>query len=144
MQKLTKRIAVAASSVVVAGVAVLGAGGTASAATPASAHVQRPVVSVKAGDYRWDHGVGYLLEQGYCWDAVRGWHQDDRATESALRDRDGRCYRSDGEGRGWTSDSSYRHDWNRYEHDGQDRHDWNRYEHDGQNWHHHDRDHAGL
>ncbi|MGW8951914.1 hypothetical protein [Streptomyces sp. NPDC055709] len=92
MKKLTKRIAVAASAVVVAGAAALGTGSTASAATPASVGVQRPAVSVNAddyrwdhgvgyllergysdaGDYRWDHGVGYLLEQGYSWDEIRG------------------------------------------------------------------------
>ncbi|MER5917159.1 hypothetical protein ABT124_44185 [Streptomyces sp. NPDC001982] len=129
MKKLTKRIAATASSVAVAGVAVLGAGGAASAATPASAHVQRPAVSVKADGNRWDHGVGYLLEQGYSWDAVRGWHQDVRVTGSDRHGRDGRFHRWDGEGRGWTCDRSYRHDWNRYEHDGRDRH-------------HHDRNHA--
>ncbi|MGW8684618.1 hypothetical protein ACWGNN_26825 [Streptomyces sp. NPDC055817] len=79
MNKLTRRIAVTASSVAVAGVAVLGAGGTASAATSASAHVQRPAVSVNADDYRWDHGVGYLLfVQGYSWDEIRGWDHDGR------------------------------------------------------------------
>ncbi|MET7921713.1 hypothetical protein ABZU45_39165 [Streptomyces avermitilis] len=44
----------------------------------ASAHVQRPAVSVDAGDYRWDHGVGHLLELGYSWDEIRGWHHDGR------------------------------------------------------------------
>ncbi|AVH57639.1 MULTISPECIES: hypothetical protein [Streptomyces] len=76
MKKLTRRVVVTVSSVAVAGVAVLGAGGTASAATSASAHVQRPAVSVNAAEYRWDHGVGYLLEQGYTWDEIRGWHRD--------------------------------------------------------------------
>ncbi|MFF4963213.1 hypothetical protein ACFY2Z_40805, partial [Streptomyces sp. NPDC001222] len=70
MKKLTKRIAVAVSSVAVAGVAVVGAGGTASAATPASVHAQRSA-EVNPADYRWDHGVGYLIEQGYCWDGKR-------------------------------------------------------------------------
>ncbi|MEV6653415.1 hypothetical protein [Streptomyces sp. NPDC051219] len=77
MKRLTRRVAVTASSVAVAGAAVLGAGGTASAATSASAHVP-PAVSVDAGAYRWDHGVGYLLEQGYSWDGIRGWHHDGR------------------------------------------------------------------
>ncbi|MEU8691474.1 hypothetical protein [Streptomyces sp. NPDC048665] len=63
MKKLTRRIAVAVSSVAVAGVAVVGAGGTASAATPASVRVQRSAAGVNAADYRWDHGVGYLIEQ---------------------------------------------------------------------------------
>ncbi|MDX3763701.1 hypothetical protein ACFY1B_44135 [Streptomyces mirabilis] len=74
MKKLTRRVVVTAFSVAVAGVAVLGAGGTASAATSASAHVQRPAVSVNVGDYRWDHGVGYLLDLGYSWDEIRGWY----------------------------------------------------------------------
>ncbi|WP_327425956.1 hypothetical protein [Streptomyces sp. NBC_01236] len=78
MNKLTRLVAVTASSMAVAGVAVLGAGGTASAATSASAHVQRPAVIVNAGDYRWDHGVGHLLELGYTWDEIRGWHHDGR------------------------------------------------------------------
>ncbi|MER5525915.1 hypothetical protein ABT075_15105 [Streptomyces sp. NPDC002677] len=80
MKKLTRRIAVTVSSVTVAGVAVLGAGGTASAATSVSAHVPRSAVSVSAnsGDCRWDHGVGYLLELGYSWDEIHGWHHDGR------------------------------------------------------------------
>ncbi|MFD5540866.1 hypothetical protein ACFWIJ_24365 [Streptomyces sp. NPDC127079] len=135
MKKLTRRIAAAVSSVAVASVAVVGAGGTASAATPASVHVQRSAVGTDAADYRWDHGVGYLIEQGYCWDANRGWHHDDRVTDSSRSSRDGRCYRWDDEGRGWKSDRSNRHDWNRYERDGRD-------------WVHHDqyrvdRDHLG-
>jgi hypothetical protein len=122
-----KRIAAAVSSVAIAGVAVLGAEGTASAASPASGHVQRPAVSVKADYYRWDHGVGYLLEQGYAWDEIRGWHHDGRVTDSARYDRDGHFYRWDDGGRGWKSGNSYRHDWNRSERDGQDRdhHDQN-------------------
>ncbi|MEU8833893.1 hypothetical protein [Streptomyces sp900116325] len=124
--KLKKRLSVAATSVVVAGIAVLGAGGTASAATPDFAHVQRPAVSVKATDYRWDHGVSYLIEQGYCWDGVRGWHHDDRVNDSARYGRDGHCYRWDDTECGWKFDRSYRHHWNRYEHDGQDRHHHNR------------------
>ncbi|MFD0033136.1 hypothetical protein ACWGDS_20715 [Streptomyces sp. NPDC055059] len=118
MKKLTKRITATASFVAVAGIVVLGAGGTASAATPASAHVQRPAVSVEPIDYRWDHGLGYLLEQGYSWDAVRGWHQGNRVTDAA------RHGRSDREGCGWTSDRSYRYDWS-HEYDGRNRHDWN-------------------
>ncbi|MFD9215781.1 hypothetical protein ACFVY9_22280 [Streptomyces sp. NPDC059544] len=122
MKKHTKRIAVTACSVVAAGVAALGAGGTASAATPASAYVQRQAVGVNADDYRWDHGVGYLLEQGYSWDENRGWHKDGPFTDSARHGRDGYFCRWDGEERGWTYDRSYRHDGNRYEHDSRDRH----------------------
>ncbi|MFG2261665.1 hypothetical protein [Streptomyces sp. NPDC048720] len=128
MKKLTKRIAVAVSSVAVAGVAVVGAGGTASAATPASVHVQRSAEASPAG-YRWDHGVGYLIEQGYCWDGKRGWHHDDHVAGSLRHSRDGRCYRWDDERREWKSDRSYRLDWNRYESD-------------GRGWDHHDRNHG--
>ncbi|MEU0967444.1 hypothetical protein ABZ357_19155 [Streptomyces sp. NPDC005917] len=110
MKNLTKRIAVTVSSVAVAGAAVLGAGGTASAATTATAPVEHPGVSVRADDHRWDHGVGYLLEQGYSWDAVHGWHQDDRAADSASRGHDGHLHRSYGEGRDWPSGDWYRHD----------------------------------
>ncbi|MFD7442499.1 hypothetical protein [Streptomyces sp. NPDC059909] len=79
MKKLTRRVAVTAAFVAVAGVAVLGAGGTASAATSASAHVQPPAAGVNAGDYRWDNGVGYLLfVQGYSWDEIRGLDHDGR------------------------------------------------------------------
>ncbi|MGW5259087.1 hypothetical protein ACWERW_40560 [Streptomyces sp. NPDC004012] len=121
MKKLTKRIAAAASSVAVAGVAVLGIGGAASAETPASAHVPRPAVSAKAHGCRWDHGVGFLVEEGYSVDAVRGWHHDDCVTGSARHGRDGHhCW--DDKECGWKSDRSYRHDWNRYEHHRRDRH----------------------
>ncbi|MEU5310887.1 hypothetical protein [Streptomyces sp. NPDC021562] len=113
MNKLAKRIALAVSSVAVAGSAVLGAGGTASAASL---------------DDSWDHGVGYLLERGYSCDETRGWHQDRHGSDSVRHDcdglyyRDGHFYRWDDEGHGWTSDSSYRHDGNRSERDGADRH----------------------
>ncbi|MCG7207237.1 hypothetical protein [Streptomyces arenae] len=133
MKKLTKRFAAAVSSVAIAGVAVVGAGGTASAATPSAAHVQRPAVGVNPADYRWDHGIGYLFEQGYCWDENRGWHHDARVTDSSWHSRDGRCLGSD-EGRGWKSEGSYRHSWNRYEHDGRDG--------DRHGWDHGDRDHG--
>ncbi|MER7179065.1 hypothetical protein ABT404_06200 [Streptomyces hyaluromycini] len=93
MKNLAKRIATTASSVPVAGVTALGAGGTASAATPASAHVPRPAVSVEAADYQWDHGVGYLLERGYSCDGIRGWHQDHHGTDSPRHDCDGLSYR---------------------------------------------------
>ncbi|MFD3585806.1 hypothetical protein [Streptomyces sp. NPDC058683] len=136
MKKLTKRIAVTVSSVAVAGVAVLGAGSTASAATPAPAHVHRPALSAKAADYQWDHGVGYLLEQGCSCDGIRGWHQGRHSTDSTRHDCDGLFYRGghfyrwEGEGHGGKSDQSYRDDWYRSEHLG-----W-----DGE---HHNRNHAG-
>ncbi|MGW1620830.1 hypothetical protein [Streptomyces sp. NPDC002172] len=135
MKKLTKRIAVTASSVAVAGVTVLGAGDTASAATPASAHVRHPAVTAKAADHQWDHGVGYLLEQGYSCDGIRGWHQDHQGTDSTRHDcdglfyRGGHFYRRQGEGHSWKSGRSYGYDRNRSEHIG-----WN-----GE---HHNRNHA--
>ncbi|MFF7979686.1 hypothetical protein ACFZDK_11200 [Streptomyces sp. NPDC007901] len=131
MKKLTKRIAVTVSSVAVASVAVLGTGSAASAAPLASTHVQRPAARVETTGDGWDHGVGYLLEQGYSCDETRGWHQDPRATDSTRHDcdglfyRDGHFYRGDGHGHRWTSDTSYRHDGTRHEHGGRDR------DHDG-------------
>ncbi|MEU2496510.1 alpha/beta hydrolase [Streptomyces sp. NPDC007883] len=68
-------------------------------------HVQRSA-GVNVADYRWDHHVGYLIEQGYRWDENRGWHHDDRVRDSSWHIRDGRCYRWDDEGRGWKSDRS--------------------------------------
>ncbi|MEU1597988.1 hypothetical protein ABZ468_35455 [Streptomyces sp. NPDC005708] len=130
MKKLTKHISATACSVLVASVAVLGAGGAASAATPVTTHAQRPAVSAKATDYRWDHGVGYLLEEGYTWDRIRGWHHDDSAIDSAWHGRDGHSHRWDDKECDWKSDRSHH------------RYDWNRYEHEGRNWHHHDRNHG--
>ncbi|MBL1083962.1 hypothetical protein JK359_18635 [Streptomyces actinomycinicus] len=124
MNKLAKRIALTVSSVAVAGAAVLGAGGTASAAPLASPHAQHPTDGPVAAEYGWDHGVGYLLEQGYSCDETRGWHQDHHGTDSTRHDcdglyyRDGHFYRWDGEGHGSTSDRSYQHDGNRWERDG--------------------------
>ncbi|MEV5645939.1 hypothetical protein AB0L67_38470 [Streptomyces flaveolus] len=51
MSNLAKRMCVAIASLAVAGGAVLGAGGTASAATPLSGHVKSPPVSVVIGDH---------------------------------------------------------------------------------------------
>ncbi|MFE3411000.1 hypothetical protein ACFXMT_22530 [Streptomyces mirabilis] len=50
MSSLTKRMCIAITSVVVAGGAVVGVGGTASAAVPE--HVQRPAVGVAADNHR--------------------------------------------------------------------------------------------
>ncbi|MGW2034203.1 hypothetical protein [Streptomyces sp. NPDC001811] len=128
MNKLGKRIALAVSSVAVAGAAVLGAGGTASAAPLASPHAQHPADGAVAADHSWDHGVGYLLERGYSCDETRGWHQDRNGSDATRHDCDGLSYRDghfsrwEGEGHGWTSDRSYRHDGNRCEHDGGGRH----------------------
>ncbi|MFF4120479.1 hypothetical protein [Streptomyces sp. NPDC001714] len=105
MKKLTKRMALSVSSVAVASAALLGAGGTASAAPLASTHTPRPTAEGVAADHSWDHGVGYLLEQGYSCDEVHGWHQDHH-TDSPRHDcdglfyRDGHFYRWDGEGHG--------------------------------------------
>ncbi|WP_406432433.1 hypothetical protein OHB00_07230 [Streptomyces sp. NBC_00631] len=127
MKKLTKRIAVAVSSVTVASVTVLGAGGTAAAAPLAPAHAPRPAVRAETTDHSWDHGVGYLLEQGYSCDATRGWHQDHHGTDSPRHDcdglfyRDGRFYRGEGGGHRWTSDTSHRYDGTRHELDGRAR-----------------------
>ncbi|MEV6297610.1 hypothetical protein AB0M41_46360 [Streptomyces sp. NPDC051896] len=86
MRKLTKRISLAAASVAVAGGAVLGAGGTASAAVPESAPVQHPAVSVKADHCRGDY------------------------------DHRGHYYYWDDEDRCWKHHKNYRHDWNRCDH----------------------------
>ncbi|MEV5735051.1 hypothetical protein [Streptomyces sp. NPDC052292] len=106
-------------------------------------HVQRSA-EVSPASYRWDHGVGYLIEQGYCWDEKRGWHHDDHVARSLWHSRDGRCYRWDDERREWKSDRSYRLDWNRYESDGRgsDHHDWNRGDRDCFGWDHYDRNHG--
>ncbi|MGW0765288.1 hypothetical protein [Streptomyces sp. NPDC002676] len=106
MKQLTKRIALAVSSVAIAGVAVLGAGGTTSAAPLASTHVQRPTEGGVAADYSWDHGVGYLLKQGYSCDPIRGWHQDHRHTDSPRHDCDGLFYRDGHFYRGEARDTS--------------------------------------
>ncbi|MEV6766247.1 hypothetical protein AB0N16_37590 [Streptomyces sp. NPDC051105] len=145
MKKLTKRLAVTVSSAAVAGVAVLGAGGTASAATPVSVHVDRPAVSVSAADHRWDRGVGYLLEQGYSCDEIRGWHQDHHGTDSPRHDCDGLYYRGghfyrwEDEEHGGKSGRSYWDDSNRRD---SNRHDWNRSGHVGRDGELHNRDHA--
>jgi hypothetical protein len=79
MKNLTRCVAaVTASSVAFVSAAVLGAGITTSAETSASARVQRPTVSVSAGDYHWDHRVGYLPEQRHSRDEIRGRHHDGR------------------------------------------------------------------
>ncbi|MFJ9732613.1 hypothetical protein ACIRU2_19265 [Streptomyces sp. NPDC101169] len=106
MNKLVKRIALTASSVAVAGVAVLGAGGPALAVTAVSAPIHRPPAGITTADHQWDHGVGYLLEQGYSCDETRGWHQGDSGPGATRHDcdglhyRDGHFYRWEGEGRG--------------------------------------------
>ncbi|MFD7442474.1 hypothetical protein [Streptomyces sp. NPDC059909] len=134
MRKLTKRMSLAAASAAVAGGAVLGAAGTASAAVPESAHVQRPTVGVKADDYRGDR-VAYRhnSEADYRWDGYRTRHHSDCNTDSVRYDRRGHFYYWGDKDCGWKHDSSYRYDWdrndrdsNRYDHD----RDSNRYDHD--------------
>ncbi|MFG2948446.1 hypothetical protein [Streptomyces adustus] len=145
MRKLMKRFALAAASAAVAGGAVLGAGGTASAATPVSEHVQRSAVSVKTDDHRWHRNVSYRHdhEYKYCRDDYRGRrHNDgDRYTYGDRYDRHVHYCSWDDEYRGWKHDRNYRydHDWNRYDrnsyrndHDSYRNHgDSNRCDHDG-------------
>ncbi|WP_351229126.1 hypothetical protein [Streptomyces sp. NPDC002133] len=132
MRKLTKRISLAAASAAVAGGAVLGAGGTASAAVPESAHVQRPTISVKADDYRGDR-VAYRhnSEGDYRWDGYRTRHHSDCHTDSVQYDRRGHFYYWDDEDCGWKHDRSYRYDWDRNDRDSnRSNRDWDRNDRD--------------
>ncbi|MFE8944981.1 hypothetical protein [Streptomyces sp. NPDC007856] len=152
MRKLTKRFALAVASTAVAGGAVLGAGGTASAATPLSEHVQRSAVSIKTDGHRWDRDVSYRHghEYKYCRDDYRGRQRNigDRYTYWDRYDRHVRYCSWDDEYRGRQHDRNYRYDresnrydydWNRYDRNsyrndhGSFRNDgdWNRYDHDG-------------
>ncbi|MEV6027811.1 hypothetical protein [Streptomyces sp. NPDC052036] len=127
MRKLTKRISLAAASAAVAGGAVLGAGGTASAAVPVSAPVQHSAVSIKADDYRREHGVTHRHhhKEACCRDdSYRDRQHDDCYTRSHRSDRHGHFYRWDDKDCGWKHDTNYRDDCNRYDHGG------NRHEHD--------------
>ncbi|MFJ1608541.1 hypothetical protein ACIOHS_35030 [Streptomyces sp. NPDC088253] len=135
MRKLTKRISLAAASAAVAGGAVLGAGGAASAAVPESAHVQRPAVSVKADDYRGDRSVAYQhhSEEDYLRDGYRARQHSDRFTDSDRYDRRGHFSYWDDEHCSWKHDRNYR-----YNCDRSDRHS-NRYDHDS-SWSNHDSD----
>ncbi|MER5522246.1 hypothetical protein [Streptomyces sp. NPDC002763] len=140
MRKLTKRISLAAASAAVAGGAVLGAGGTASAAASESAHVQRPAVGVVADDHRGDRGVAYRhnTEEDYRQDGHRARQHSDRFADSDRYDRRGHFYYWDDEDRCWKHDGNHRNDWDRYDHDS------NRYDCDGDrhnhdsNWYDHD------
>ncbi|MFF4347056.1 hypothetical protein [Streptomyces sp. NPDC001530] len=139
MRKLTKRISLAAASAAVAGGAVLGAGGTASAAVPESAHVQRPAVSVKADDYRENRGVAYRhnSEEDYRRDGYRARQHSDRFTDSVRYDSRGHFYYWDDEDRSWKHNSDYRYSWDRSDRDSNryDR-DWDRYNHDSNRYDH--------
>ncbi|MFF0291757.1 hypothetical protein [Streptomyces sp. NPDC005262] len=125
MRKLTKRISLAAASAAVAGGAVLGAGGTASAVTPVSAHVQPSAVSVKADDSRWHHNVAYRHnheENYYCWGDYGNRHYYDPQYSDCYNhwyryDRHGHFYRWDDEDRDWKRIWNYRDDWNGSHHD---------------------------
>ncbi|MGW7421690.1 hypothetical protein ACWGJB_16705 [Streptomyces sp. NPDC054813] len=127
MRKLTKRISLAAASAAVAGGAVLGAGGTASAAVSESAHVQRPAVGVEADDHRGDRGVAYrhTTAEDYRQDGHRARQHSDRFADSDRYDRRGHFYYWDDEDRCWKHDRNHGNDWDRYDRDS------NRYDHDG-------------
>ncbi|MEV5958259.1 hypothetical protein AB0M11_31640 [Streptomyces sp. NPDC051987] len=111
MKKLAQRIVVTVSAVAVTGATVLGAGGAAAAAAPASAHAPHPAVRTEAASHAWDHGVGYLLEQGYTCDETHGWHLDHTRGNATRHDcdglfyRDGRFFREDSTPRRWTFDT---------------------------------------
>ncbi|MER5540854.1 hypothetical protein [Streptomyces mirabilis] len=126
MRKLTKRISLAAASAAVAGGAVLGAGGAASAAVPESAHVQRPAVGVKADDYRGDRSVAYQhnSEEDYRRDGYRARQHSDRFTDSDRYDRRGHFSYWDDEDCSWKHDRNYRYNCDRSDRDS------NRYDHD--------------
>ncbi|MFD5794217.1 hypothetical protein ACFWIO_11885 [Streptomyces diastatochromogenes] len=134
MRKLTKRISLAAASAAVAGGAVLGAGGTASAAVPESAHVERTAVGVTADDYRSERGVTHQHDRE---DGYRAREHSDRYTDWDRYGRHGHVYRWDDGDCDWKRDSDsrdhrYRYDRDhRYARDGRDSlnrsdHDWNR------------------
>ncbi|MFE2522543.1 hypothetical protein [Streptomyces mirabilis] len=129
MRKLTKRISLAAASAAVAGGAVLGAGGAASAAVPESAHVPRPAVSVKADDYRGDRSVAYQhnSEEDYRWDGSRARQHSDRFTDSDRHDRRGHFSYWDDEDCSWKHDRNHRYNCDRSDHDSSwSNHDSNR------------------
>lgn len=140
MRKLTRRISLAVASAAVAGGAVLCAGGTASAAVPESAHVERPAVSIKADDYRGDRGVTYWhnSEEDYRRDGYRSRQHSDHFADSDRYDRRGHSHPWDDEGGSGKHDRNYRYDWdrsdrdsNRYDLDwGRHKYDSNRYDHD--------------
>ncbi|MGV9562527.1 hypothetical protein [Streptomyces sp. NPDC003480] len=81
MRNPTKRTSVAIASLALAGGAVLGAGGTASAAPSTPGHVQRVAAGVEANRDRWGGHHDY------------GWNRDDHRCG---RDRDHRWGRDDG------------------------------------------------
>ncbi|WP_328513241.1 hypothetical protein OHB25_05560 [Streptomyces mirabilis] len=139
MRKLTKRISLAAAVAAVAGGAVLGAGGAASAAVPESAHVQRPAVSIKADDYHGDRGVAYQYnsEEDYRLDGYHARQHSDRFADSDRRERRGHFYYRDDEARSWKHDKNYRYDCDRYDRNSNryDR-DWDRYNHDSNRYDH--------
>ncbi|MEU0397495.1 hypothetical protein ABZ208_32925 [Streptomyces sp. NPDC006208] len=72
MSNFKERVCVTIASTAVAGGAVVGAGGAASAATSTSGHAQRPTVNVEAddrhsgrvGEHSWDRDDGHRRDQG--------------------------------------------------------------------------------
>ncbi|MFJ5530277.1 hypothetical protein [Streptomyces sp. NPDC093261] len=89
MRNPTKRMSVAIASLALAGGAVLGAGGTASAAPSTPGHVQRVAAGVEANRDRWGGHHDY------------GWNRDDHRCG---RDRDHRWGRDDDYGWGGRHD----------------------------------------
>ena len=104
MSNLTKHMCIAITSVVVAGGAVVGVGGTASAAV--SEHVQHPAVGVAADNHRsrgghehnWDRSDDRRSgrDHDYCWDSDHDYRRDrgdghrrDQGTSSSWGDRSG-------------------------------------------------------
>lgn len=102
MKNFTKRTSVAVASLTMAGGAPLGAGGTASAATPTSGQVKSVAVSTEAmdhgragihnhnqdRDYRLDgkHGRRWSRDHDHRWDHSTSRTEDDRR-HSTDRDR---------------------------------------------------------
>ncbi|MGW1887199.1 hypothetical protein [Streptomyces sp. NPDC001970] len=111
MRKLTKRISLAAASAAVAGGAVLGAGGTAAAATPVSDHGQRSVGSVKSDDSRSGRSGDYRHDRE---DNCRAREHSDRYVDWDRCGRHGHVYQWDDEDCGWKHDRDCRdyRNWN--------------------------------
>ncbi|MBX7554795.1 hypothetical protein ABZX95_45535 [Streptomyces sp. NPDC004232] len=84
MNRWIRRVSIAVASTALAGGALLGASGSASAATapdPAE-HTQSSIAAFATGSDRDDHredgyGSGHHAEQDNGWDAPRGWYTND-------------------------------------------------------------------
>ncbi|MER7834736.1 hypothetical protein ABTY98_02195 [Streptomyces sp. NPDC096040] len=108
MSNLKKRVCVALASLAVAGGAVLGTGGTASAAPSVSGHVQRVAARAETDGDRWgdghrDHGW-HRDDYRSGRDSDHGWDRNDDHRRS--RDDDLRWDR--GNHSRWDDDVSYR------------------------------------